>query len=286
MKKLRLVSIALLLVGLAAGGMAQTSASALPGLPIVGGYQPKPANAPSQTAQPGEPNIGNSAWAGYTYTAPSELSNSWAGWTQPSVSCGTNETSYSSFWVGIQTAAGNGVPLIQTGTSADCSGGVPQYYGWLELVICQTGSTQACAPGENIKYGPEVVGGPVLPGDDISAAIYNEGGGLYTYSLTDNTQRWQYVRPHQCSCPQYESQLRTADVIAERPGFAQYPVARFCGSGPNCDVVFNAVSASGAAFQAPQPWHVVNGSGQELIAVGNMYGQWSNTFNVGWRGYS
>ena len=286
MKQPRLGLIASLLVGLATAGLAQTSASALPGLPIVGGYQTRAENGPSQTAQPGAPNIANSVWAGYTYTAPSELSSTWAGWTQPSVSCGPNETSFSSFWVGIQTEAGDGVPLIQTGTDADCSGGVPQYFGWLELVICADGSTQPCAPGEHFKYGPEVWGGTVLPGDRMAAAIYNEGGGYYSFNLSDNTRGWTAVRQHQCSCPQYESQLRTADVIAERPGFAQYPVAHFCGAAPNCDVVFDAVAANGAAFQAPQPWHVVNGSGQELIAVGNMYGQWSNTFNVGWRGYS
>src|SRR5690348_13243930 len=115
MKRLRLLLITLLLVGLAAAGLGRTTASALPGLPIVGGYHPVTSGVPATTPQPlpGDPNIASYAWAGYTYTAPSELSNTWAGWTEPLVGCAQNETSYSYFWVGMQTAAGSGLPLIQ-----------------------------------------------------------------------------------------------------------------------------------------------------------------------------
>src|SRR5438034_4780290 len=71
----------------------------------------------------------SSNWSGYSavngrYTTVS------ASWKQPTASC-TSQTTYSSFWVGLDGDGSNTVE--QTGTSADCSGGSPRYYAWYEM---------------------------------------------------------------------------------------------------------------------------------------------------------
>ena len=71
----------------------------------------------------------SSNWSGYSAVNGRYTSVS-ANWTQPSASC-TSTTTYSSFWVGLD---GDGSSTVeQTGTSADCSGGVPKYYAWYEM---------------------------------------------------------------------------------------------------------------------------------------------------------
>src|ERR671932_523536 len=71
----------------------------------------------------------SSNWSGYSaingrYTTVS------ASWKQPTASC-TSQTTYSSFWVGLDGDGSNTVE--QTGTSADCSGGTARYYAWYEM---------------------------------------------------------------------------------------------------------------------------------------------------------
>src|SRR5207302_1802466 len=62
----------------------------------------------------------SSNWSGYSAVHGRYTSVS-ANWKQPSASC-TSATTYSSFWVGLDGDGSNTVE--QTGTSADCSGGV------------------------------------------------------------------------------------------------------------------------------------------------------------------
>ena len=93
----------------------------------------------------------SSNWAGYSaingrYTTVS------ASWKQPTASC-TSQTTYSSFWVGLDGDGSNTVE--QTGTSADCSGGTPRYYAWYEMYP---------------KY-PTNLRNPVQPGDAMSASV-------------------------------------------------------------------------------------------------------------------
>jgi hypothetical protein len=54
-----------------------------------------------------------------------------ASWTEPSVSCAAGETSYSSFWVGLDGDTSSTVEQI--GTSADCQNGTPTYYACYEM---------------------------------------------------------------------------------------------------------------------------------------------------------
>src|SRR5574337_1127022 len=64
-------------------------------------------------------------WSGYANTGTT-FKVVKGSWTQPSVTCGASETSYSSFWVGIDGDTTNTVE--QTGTDSDCSSGTPTYY--------------------------------------------------------------------------------------------------------------------------------------------------------------
>src|SRR5438105_3519625 len=71
-------------------------------------------------------------WAGYAVTgAAGSVSNVRGSWIVPAATCAAGETSYSSFWVGIDGF--NSGSVEQTGTDSDCRNGVPTYYAWTEF---------------------------------------------------------------------------------------------------------------------------------------------------------
>jgi hypothetical protein len=134
----------------------------------------------------------SSNWSGYSaingrYTSVS------ARWTQPAASC-TSQTTYSSFWVGLD---GDGSSTVeQTGTSADCSGGRPSYYAWYEMYP---------------KF-PVNLSLPVKPGDSISASVI-ASNGRFTLTITNNTAHATY----QTTQTLKRARLASAEVIAEAP---------------------------------------------------------------------
>ena len=69
-------------------------------------------------------------WSGYAVDGSSATS-AIGTWTQPSVTCGIGENSWSSPWVGIDGDNSNTVE--QTGTDSDCQNGQPLYYAWYEM---------------------------------------------------------------------------------------------------------------------------------------------------------
>src|SRR2546430_16451152 len=109
----------------------------------------------------------SSNWSGYSainghYTSVS------AHWTQPAASC-TSQTTYSSFWVGLD---GDGSSTVeQTGTSADCTGGSPRYYAWYEMYP---------------KY-PVNLSLAIRQGDSITGTVSVSGNGRYTLTIRNNT---------------------------------------------------------------------------------------------------
>src|SRR5205814_4637850 len=109
----------------------------------------------------------SSNWSGYSaingrYTSVS------ASWIQPTASC-TSATTYSSFWVGID---GDGSGTVeQTGTSADCSGGVARYYAWYEMYP---------------KF-PTNLSLAIRPGDSMSGSVTTNGNGSFTLTITNRT---------------------------------------------------------------------------------------------------
>ena len=135
----------------------------------------------------------SSNWAGYSafngrYTTVS------ASWKQPTASC-TSQTTYSSFWVGLDGYSSNTVE--QTGTSADCSGGAPRYYAWYEMYP---------------KF-PKNLNLAIAPGDSISASVTTNGNGQFTLTIADSTTGQSYTATQRYKA----AQLSSAEVIAEAP---------------------------------------------------------------------
>jgi hypothetical protein len=113
-----------------------------------------PSNALFQSGPLGA-TLSSENWAGYAVTGPSNSVKSVVGsWVQPTVSC-TSATRYSSFWVGIDGFKSTSRTVEQTGTEADCSGGVASYSAWYEFYP---------------SY-PVTVGIHIHPGDTISASV-------------------------------------------------------------------------------------------------------------------
>lgn len=152
-----------------------------------------PANAPLRAPNHKLSHSTSSNWSGYSaingrYTSVS------ASWTQPTASC-TSQTTYSSFWVGLDGDGSNSVE--QTGTDADCSGGRPSYYAWYEMYP---------------KY-PVNLSLAVRPGDSMSASVTTSGSGRFTLTITNNTTHASY----QTTQTLKRAQLASAEVIAEAP---------------------------------------------------------------------
>jgi len=134
-------------------------------------------------------------WAGYASTGNTgQFTSVSASWTQPTVTC-TAQSTFSSFWVGLD---GDGTNTVeQTGTEADCDAGAATYQGWFEMF-----------PNAPVFYD-----NPVSPGDAMSASVVANGGGQFTLTLTDATKGWTQAT-NQTSAT---AQLGSAEVIAEAP---------------------------------------------------------------------
>jgi Peptidase A4 family len=148
-------------------------------------------------------------WSGYAAKAsPNTFNQVSARWTQPSVSCGAGETSYSSVWAGLDGDGSNTVE--QTGTDADCSSGSPQYYAWYEMYP---------------KY-PVYLNLTVRPGDQLSAAVtYSRGSFTLTISDATAARPWTFTTTQRLR----SAQLLSAEVIVEAPSSRSgvLPLANF-----------------------------------------------------------
>jgi hypothetical protein len=132
-------------------------------------------------------------WSGYSaingrYTSVS------ANWTQPTATC-TSQTTYSSFWVGLD---GDGSSTVeQTGTSADCSGGSPRYYAWYEMYP---------------KF-PVNLSLSIRPGDSMSGSVTTDGKGRFTLTIRDNSTGGSFQTTQMLK----RARLASAEAIAEAP---------------------------------------------------------------------
>src|SRR5258708_2111390 len=174
-------------------------------------------------------NSTSTNWSGYasTGTTYNDVKGSW---TQPTASCSSGQTAYSSFWVGIDGDTTNTVE--QTGTDADCSSGTPTYYAWYEMY-----------PKFPVNLSPSSY--PVLPGDGITAEV-SASGGSFTLKIADSTRGWSFTTNQRSRKPARGS----AEWIAEAPSSSGgvLPLANF-GT-----VSFSSCTANGAAIGSnPNP---------------------------------
>jgi hypothetical protein len=148
----------------------------------------------------------SSNWAGWdnvgaTYTTVS------ASWVQPTITCSSRETSYASFWIGLDGDGSGSVE--QTGSEGDCVSGQPTYYSWYEFY-----------PAYPVNYADTV-----NPGDHFTSTVTSTSSGQYSLALTDNTQGWTHTKTG--SAPDGEN--ASAEVIAEAPSSSEgvLPLADF-----------------------------------------------------------
>lgn len=178
------------------------------------------ASAASSATHPprlgGPSNSTSTTWAGYAATGGTFTDVS-ASWKQPTASCATGETSYSSFWVGLDGNTSSTVEQI--GTDSDCVNGVPTYYAWYE-------------PYPKL---PVQVPLTVSPGASISASVHTDGRGLFTVTISVNGGR-----PFSAQFKLRRADLSSAEVIAEAPssnhgprgvlGLTDFGVVSFTGA--------------------------------------------------------
>jgi hypothetical protein len=193
-------------------------------------------------------------WSGYaainnTFTSVA------ASWTQPSVTCASGETSYSSFWVGLDGY--NSSTVEQTGTDADCSSGFPRYYAWYEMY-----------PKFPVNFS-----NPVVPGDKMSASVVVGGGGKFTLTISDVTQQWTQVTTQRLN----KASLSSAEVIAEAPSSrgGVLPLASF-GT-----VNFTSASANGQTLDTFGPDPITMQSGSTVKAQPSKIS--NGSFSVAWK---
>jgi hypothetical protein len=198
----------------------------------------------------------SSNWAGWdntgsTYTVVS------ASWVQPTVTCSSRQTAYSSFWVGLDGDGSNSVE--QTGSDADCSRGTPTYYSWYEFY-----------PAYPVNFS-----NTVRPGDHFSASVTFNGSGKYTLVLNDSTQGWSHTQHGTASSGRNAS----AEVIAEAPSSSSgvLPLADFGTMN------FGNATVNGAALgTVPTPQKITMATSRTTKAsVSNLSN--NNAFSVTWQ---
>jgi peptidase A4-like protein len=194
-------------------------------------------------------------WAGYVATGSTYTSVS-ATWTQPSVTCAPGETSYSSFWVGLDGDTSNTVEQI--GTSADCRNGTPTYYAWYEMYPKQSGQL------------PISVGA----GNTITASVVAGPSGSFTLSLSVNGGTPQTITGTNRRAP-----LSSAEVITEAPSrnhgpHGTLPLADFTSVG------FSNATVNGAALADASPQELTMQEGSTVKAQPSTLA--SESFSVAW----
>lgn len=135
----------------------------------------------------------SSNWSGYAAYNGTFKSIS-ANWTQPAVSC-TSQTTYSSFWVGLDGY--NSSTVEQLGTEGDCSGGVATYYAWYEMY----------------PHRGYYINMTVSPNDSMAASVVSGSRGNYTLSMTDLTTGKRFSTTQRLTSAKNAS----AEAIVEAP---------------------------------------------------------------------
>lgn len=213
--------------------------------------------APRQSHVRQGKNSTSTNWSGYatTGTTYSDVKGSW---TQPTATCSSGQTAYSSFWVGIDGDGTNSVE--QTGTDADCSNGAPQYYAWYEMYP---------------KF-PVNLSNPVRPGDHINAEVKVSGKGNFALTISDTTQGWTFTTNQKST----KAKLGSAEWIAEAPSGSGgvLPLANF-GT-----ISFTSCSANGVSISSnPNPDEIVMQSGSTVKAQPSALGSGGASFSVAWK---
>jgi hypothetical protein len=176
------------------------------------------------------------------------------GWTVPAVAPSTS-AQYSATWIGIDGTTSS--TLIQTGTAQETSGGVTNYYAWVELL-----------PGAE----QTIVNAPVAPGDQIQAEIVETSLNVWTVQIADTTQGWM-AGPQPLS---YTTPGASVEWIEEAPtvGGSQSTLANF-GAMTFTNLAASTVGTGSALF----PMAMLNPGQTNIIAYPGPYDSATNSFS-------
>jgi hypothetical protein len=232
----------------------------------------------------GATNSTSTNWSGYAVTGTT-FTDVKGSWVQPAANCsataasptngkgngnghgsgggggstGKAQSTYSSFWVGLDGYSSNTVE--QTGTDADCSGTTPVYYGWYEFY-----------PAFPINFA-----NPVSPGDTINAEVAVSGATV-TITLQDVTQGWTQRATQSSS----GYALSSAEWVAEAPSSGKVlPLANFgTVNFGNAAATGGGRTGSISAFTY-DPMTMVTSTGQTKAAPSGL-GSGGKSFSVTW----
>jgi hypothetical protein len=197
-------------------------------------------------------NTTSTNWSGYAATG-STFSSVSTTFTQPAVDC-SKGNGYSSFWVGLDGYDSNTVE--QTGTEADCSGGVASYSAWYEMYP---------------KY-PVNFNNTVRPGDTITESVTFSGSSSFTLKLADTTRGWSQSVTKKLA----NAKRSSAEVIAEAPySGGVLPLADFG------KVSFTNSTANGSTLSNFNPVgiNMVSSSGTPEATTSSLSG---GSFSITW----
>jgi hypothetical protein len=163
-------------------------------------------------------------WSGYANAgAPGSFQNVSASWTQPAVSC-ASQNAYSAYWVGLDGDTTNTVE--QLGTEADCIGGTARYTSWYEMY-----------PHRSF---PATI--TVIPGHTYFASVVAQGSGQFVLTLQDTTDGTNFTTTQKLM----QAKLASAEAIVEAPsGGGVLALADF-GTAE-----FTNVTANGTTMTSP-----------------------------------
>ncbi|MBV8462700.1 MAG: IPT/TIG domain-containing protein, partial [Acidimicrobiales bacterium] len=155
-------------------------------------------------------------------------------WTVPLTGSNAGDE-YSATWIGLDGTSA--ATLIQTGTTQQVVGGVATYFAWFEL----------------LPSAPEVIQEPVVPGDAIQAQIIETQLNVWTITISDLTQHWQFQQAFPYTTPGL-----SAEWIEEAP-LVNNVVAQLADFDA---VTFSQIATAAAdpGAQVLNPVYLVDGS--------------------------
>jgi hypothetical protein len=142
--------------------------------------------------------VKSSNWSGYAaHRAGVTFDRVSAAWTQPSATCTSGQSTFSSFWVGLGGYSPRSTALEQIGTEVDCTRfGRVRSSAWFELV----------------PQASRTIRLKVTPGDAIAASVSVRGERVRV-SLSDLTTRHTFNRTLRTR----RVDVSSADWIVEAP---------------------------------------------------------------------
>jgi hypothetical protein len=138
-------------------------------------------------------------WSGYVLTgAPGGYQVASGSWVVPSLNCSVTPNSAVSTFVGVNGSSSYPSGLFQTGTTTLCTNGVESAYAWWT--------------DEQMNYvGLDLYA--VSPGNHINAAVYQNSGGTWSYSISDTSNAQSST-----SAESFSGSGLSAEWIVEDPG--------------------------------------------------------------------